>query len=424
MSEENFPILSPRLSNHRSTPTLKKQFFVADFKIMPYTFDSVIPRWLLDRRDFKDRLKQLTRTDIANICSKLSEERSGFEKESVAKWIKDCPYFSSMSNRKLLEISNLLKTHCFVKGANVIKEGEIGDCLYVILKGQAGIYLGGITQPIAIKHPRNVVGEAALENAVVRTATVKAETDLIVLALSCIDYLQFAQKERQREKHEIKVFLKTASFFKDLLPSKLEILGNTILVMEYSKNQNVYKLDESAHHLYIIKQGSVLLEAPVCFDQYKKIPSSLREWNGSDTRREMNQILKYYGPAEFFGEREMILGIPRDTQAVVTADRTVLYILSKQSFDLIFSHSDKAKMLKNSVCRPTSKEMRENITKKVEAINTKLNSLLNACDINVRPTDRSSTIDRKIIRKVTWARSLAQRYKDDLTKELNTVGDL
>lgn len=325
-----------------------------------------------------------------------------------------------MSNRKISEISNLLKTKYFEQDSILIREGEIGDCMYLVIKGSAGIYIKGVDHHVAVKHPRNVVGETALENRQVRTATVKAETDLIVLMLSCYDYISSMQRERQREKHDIKIFLKNSNFFKNLFPSKLELLGNTILIMEYAQNQHVYLLDEPALHFYIIKQGAVSLETPVSFDTAKKVPLALRDHPILDKKRELNQILKVYKPSEFFGERELILGIPRDTQAIASSDRTVLYIISKQGFELIFSHSETNKMLQQSVSRPTSRALREGISKKVEAYTKRLNSILNACNINIQPNGRSSFIDSRILRKLVWARSVADRYKDDLSKELNT----
>jgi MFS family permease len=66
-------------------------------------------------------------------------------------------------------------------GATVIREGDIGDRLYVIVEGRVGVEAAG--RVLGVLGPGDVLGEIALLHSVPRTATATASADSLLFAL-------------------------------------------------------------------------------------------------------------------------------------------------------------------------------------------------------------------------------------------------
>ena len=74
----------------------------------------------------------------------------------------------------------------FPAGAVIITEGQEGDHMYVVMEGEVSITLKEMH--LATASPGEIVGEMALINSDIRSATVTAKTDCV---LACIDQSSF-----------------------------------------------------------------------------------------------------------------------------------------------------------------------------------------------------------------------------------------
>jgi len=74
----------------------------------------------------------------------------------------------------------------FPAGTVILAEGCEGNNMYVVLEGELSISLEG--QQLAIARPGEIIGEMALINSEIRSATVTAKTDC---ALASIDQASF-----------------------------------------------------------------------------------------------------------------------------------------------------------------------------------------------------------------------------------------
>ena len=74
----------------------------------------------------------------------------------------------------------------FPAGAVIIEEGQEGDHMYVVMEGEVRISLKG--RHLATALPGEIVGEIALINSELRSATVTAKTDCV---LASIDQASF-----------------------------------------------------------------------------------------------------------------------------------------------------------------------------------------------------------------------------------------
>jgi CRP-like cAMP-binding protein len=66
----------------------------------------------------------------------------------------------------------------FAAGAVILKEGEAGNHMYVVMEGELSILIGN--KVIAHASPGEIVGEMALINSETRSATVVADTDCVL----------------------------------------------------------------------------------------------------------------------------------------------------------------------------------------------------------------------------------------------------
>jgi len=74
----------------------------------------------------------------------------------------------------------------FPAGTVVLTEGQEGNNMYVVMEGELTISLEG--KPLGIARPGEIVGEMALINSEIRSATVTARTDCV---LASIDQASF-----------------------------------------------------------------------------------------------------------------------------------------------------------------------------------------------------------------------------------------
>jgi CRP-like cAMP-binding protein/di/tricarboxylate transporter len=109
------------------------------------------------------------------------------------------PLFSQLGRVDLAKLAGELEERRFEAGAIVVREGEPGDALYVIKSGEVRIVVG--SDPAAdrsriVLHAGECFGEMALLTDLPRTASVVAQTDLIVWQLSRARFDTLVSNER------------------------------------------------------------------------------------------------------------------------------------------------------------------------------------------------------------------------------------
>jgi CRP/FNR family cyclic AMP-dependent transcriptional regulator len=107
--------------------------------------------------------------------------------------LSDIPLFSELSKRHLRRLGDLMEEQRFHEGANIVSEGDDGDSLYIIVEGQAGVIRGG--RRVDRLLPGDFFGEVSLLDGGPRTATVTADTPLVVLAMHRRPFARMVEKE-------------------------------------------------------------------------------------------------------------------------------------------------------------------------------------------------------------------------------------
>ncbi|MDF2714039.1 MAG: hypothetical protein K0R28_964 [Paenibacillus sp.] len=97
--------------------------------------------------------------------------------------LRNVPVFQGLTSKELSGIAKRLQQIGASSGTLLIREGEPGDCMYIMGSGHAGVYRNG--RKLGDLHRGDCFGEMALFGQGLRTATIRAEDDLLLWRLDC-----------------------------------------------------------------------------------------------------------------------------------------------------------------------------------------------------------------------------------------------
>jgi CRP/FNR family transcriptional regulator, cyclic AMP receptor protein len=95
--------------------------------------------------------------------------------------LKSLSIFKDTPEHILADLAPLMEEEEYEQGILIFKEGEIGDCMYIIHQGEVNIHKGGTT--LAILKEKEVFGELALLDAEVRSASATTNTDCVLFRI-------------------------------------------------------------------------------------------------------------------------------------------------------------------------------------------------------------------------------------------------
>jgi hypothetical protein len=159
--------------------------------------------------------------------------------ERVTK-LKKLPIFSFVPEIKLFQIANKLKMKHFIIGEEIIREGTMGDTLYILNQGKVRFYCNNVQ--IRELEPHSCFGEISLLTNNVRSTTVKAieNTECYLIDRNSINEIIDANLLKYLSKivslHDLTIELEDLYYVKTLGHGRY---GNVLLT---HNNKNVYAL--------------------------------------------------------------------------------------------------------------------------------------------------------------------------------------
>ncbi|MEO8799248.1 MAG: cyclic nucleotide-binding domain-containing protein, partial [Polyangiaceae bacterium] len=138
--------------------------------------------------------------NITDVIVKIGDEgqaddarvkRIALKRDVLAK----VPLFARLSERELLRVMQAVEVRSFQDGEAVIKEGDRGDELFIVLDGQVVVIRGDAE--IAHLGVGEHVGEMALIRSVPRSATVRAKGPADLIAVRRTDFFEILRKEHE-----------------------------------------------------------------------------------------------------------------------------------------------------------------------------------------------------------------------------------
>jgi CRP-like cAMP-binding protein len=108
-----------------------------------------------------------------------------------------CPFFEGLEPEALDHLHEVCRLEDVRRGAVLIREGEAGDTLYVIVEGRVCTQKrtpAGDPWTVRFLEKGSAFGELSLLDRVLRSATVVAETDCTLLAIDRERFLAFGDR--------------------------------------------------------------------------------------------------------------------------------------------------------------------------------------------------------------------------------------
>ena len=251
--------------------------------------------------------------------------------------LRDIPIFQSLSDAELTEILNSPDNGIedFEPKQAILRESEIGDCMYVMLDGIAEVSIrsgaGGGDITIATLRPGDFFGEASLlpENTDRRNASVRALHKCQLFRIDKKHVLLSVQGEVDETEditvrrhspldQEVVDLLKDMRLFNSLTDQELATIGSWTEILTVGPGDFVLKESESGDFLYVVLEGSVEI---FTLDDNGKIT-----------------MLAEHGRGNYFGEQALLPGSSGKRNAYVRSNDAVKLIqVPKEYFRLVIN---------------------------------------------------------------------------------------
>ena len=117
--------------------------------------------------------------------------------------LKSLNLFKDTPENILADLAPLMKEMQYEQGTEIFKEGETGDCMYIIQQGNIKIHKG--TTTLAILKEKEVFGELSLLDADTRSASATADTDCILYKIDQEPFYELMDERPEVAKGFIKI---------------------------------------------------------------------------------------------------------------------------------------------------------------------------------------------------------------------------
>ena len=123
-----------------------------------------------------------------------------FEKVLI---LKSLAIFNDTPETILSELGPLMQEVEFEKGTILFNEGDIGDCMFVIYKGEVKIHKGSTN--LAVLKEKEVFGELSLLDSETRSASATANTDCFLFKIDQEPFYELVETRPEVAKGFIKI---------------------------------------------------------------------------------------------------------------------------------------------------------------------------------------------------------------------------
>jgi len=231
--------------------------------------------------------------------------------------------FNALDENELNIVLDAIEIVEVVDGTVVIKEGDQGDCMYVLSEGSLKCtkIFSGQTQPTHLKDyvPGEGFGELALLYNAPRAATITATADSIVMKLDRGTFNHIVKDSAQRKREKYDNFLQSVAILQSMDPYERSKLGDAVREERFAEGDFIIKQGTAGETFYMLVDGTAIA--------LKRMP------DGTET-----QVMSYE-PGKYFGERALLTNDLRAASIVATSDCQTLS-LDRATFNRLLGPLD------------------------------------------------------------------------------------
>jgi cAMP-dependent protein kinase regulator len=229
------------------------------------------------------------------------------------------PLFSSLTSERLQRLIEKVEMREVAAGTVLVKEGDRGGSLFVIVSGTVRIVVG--EREVARLSEGEFFGEQAILTDFPRTATVRAETAGQLLELSRQTVSQLVADSPDVLQTLLRFFrdrllerlFRSSALFSSLSPEDARALSERFLFLELEPKMRVVRQGERAPGLFLLLAG----EAQVMLGPAR---------------------IATLGPGDVFGEMSLLTGAPAMGSIVTVSKCWALELPSKQFQEIMLSY--------------------------------------------------------------------------------------
>ena len=237
---------------------------------------------------------------------------------TIAEWLAKSVLFRELPKEDIAAVAAAVKPEEHKKGSFVVREGEPGEKLYIILSGRLEVrrdYAPGRSEPVAEMQEGDVFGEIALLHAIPRTRSVRSLGRSVLLALDKADFERLVLSKISRQVVADAVqkvsFLARAELTRNWSHAMLSAFARRSKILEAPENALILEEGKANHCFYLVHRGELAV-------------------------RLKDRELRHLKSGDSFGELSLLgNGIATANVIVVTKSASVLEISARDFLDFI-----------------------------------------------------------------------------------------
>jgi len=223
--------------------------------------------------------------------------------------------FSELDSGDMDTIILAMKECNFKAGDKVFSEGEDGDCLFIIEKGDLDCLkkIDGVEKVVKSCATGDVFGELALLYNAPRAAGVVAKGDCVTWQLDRDTFNQIVKDAAAKRRNKYDEFLKSVTLISGIGDYERSQIADALKPEVYKKGDVVVKQDDPGDKFFILDEGSLYA--------MKAIP-------GEGEKR----VMDYKSRGDYFGELALLKNQPRAANVIVESDVAKVLTMSRSAF--------------------------------------------------------------------------------------------
>lgn len=239
-----------------------------------------------------------------------SYPKSGAAVQFIDESLADNFIFASLTREERRLLIDAMKADSVPAGTVIINQGEVGDYFYVVEDGNIsfavdGNHVGACTRGASF-------GELALLYNCPRAATCIANTDCRLWKVDQRTFRYMLANNNANQQKDVLDVLRKVQFLANLEEGMLIKIADALTTVSFQEGDRIINKGDVGEVFYILKEGRVKVHDI-----------------GLGDSQYVDQVM---GPGDFFGERALLTGEPRN--ANVTAETaSVTLCLSRETFE-------------------------------------------------------------------------------------------
>jgi cAMP-dependent protein kinase regulator len=224
--------------------------------------------------------------------------------------------FQNLDDKELSIVTMAMEQFSPAPGEHVIKQGEAGDCLYIVEEGLLKcfkLFPGNTEETYLLDYkPGMAFGELALLYNTNRQASIIAHSQGCVLwRLDRGTFNSIVKDAAVRRREMYEDFLKKVTLLSSMEPYERVTVSDAFVQKKFRRGEYVIREGQTGSDFFFVVEGEA---------------AATKDIGGKET-----EVMKYQ-PGDYFGERALIKNEPRAANIVARSESLTTVSLDKDTF--------------------------------------------------------------------------------------------